>query len=216
MQLISDCLLYALAGALLTLFIIFLKNVLVGLKGHRLDKPTNNDGLNLMKNTSIRSQQSKHLLNVIKEKNFLREIIVGDIRKIVKNVRCSINFLNKNCSNLSRQQLNHLSEIHHGMSRLNGLVSNIFNITKIKSKVTYMQLRKIDLSPILKKVLENHLPATVDKSLQLETDIQARTYIMGDVRSLHEVFDQLMSHTIQLSPHGRTLTIKTVKKKMNY
>lgn len=105
-----------------------------------------------------------------------------------------------------------MSIIYQEAERLNNLIHDLLDISKLESGQTELRVKQVELEPLIDSVvlaISNRMNA---KNLQLEKDIQAKT-VWGDEGLLNELFINLIDNSVKYTPAGGKITVGSLKGK---
>lgn len=105
-----------------------------------------------------------------------------------------------------------MSIIYQEAERLNNLIHDLLDISKLESGQTELRVKQVELEPLIDSVvlaISNRMNA---KNLQLERDIQAKT-VWGDEGLLNELFINLIDNSVKYTPAGGKITVGSLKGK---
>ena len=104
---------------------------------------------------------------------------------------------------LSPEQAHNLSMVISSGRRLSNLVNDILDFSKLRHKEIELQVKPIDLRPIVEIVLALSKPLTAEKSVVLENEIPLNLPpIMGDENRLQQILLNLVGNAIKFTPEG--------------
>ncbi len=99
-----------------------------------------------------------------------------------------------------------LNIIHQETDRLNHIIADLLDISKLESGRTELKPNQIELAELVEEVLLSVANQARDKNLELTSDLQA-TVINGDEDLLREVIINLVDNAIKYTPSGGKITI---------
>lgn len=105
-----------------------------------------------------------------------------------------------------------MSIIYQEAERLNNLIHDLLDISKLESGQTELRVKQVELEPLIDSVvlaISNRMNA---KNLQLEKNIQAKT-VWGDEGLLNELFINLIDNSVKYTPAGGKITVGSLKGK---
>lgn len=95
-----------------------------------------------------------------------------------------------------------LNRMLHEIQRMSRMVNLLLQLSRVESK-QQIRTQTIEAGNILKTVIEEHRPSIRDKSIDLETAIDADIAIQGTAVHLEEIFTNLLGNAIKYSrEHG--------------
>ncbi|MNI15319.1 Alkaline phosphatase synthesis sensor protein PhoR [compost metagenome] len=101
-----------------------------------------------------------------------------------------------------------LQIIHDEGDRLNRLIGDILELSKIESKRALLEYAPVDLKELFDSINEVLLPAASKKSIQMQQDIKEHLYIEGDEDRLRQIFMNLLSNAISYTLEGGRVKVE--------
>ncbi len=98
-----------------------------------------------------------------------------------------------------------LAIIDEESDRLNELIENLLDSSRLQSGNLAMEAREVELDPLMQDVLQRNHQRYPDLTLELHTK-NTVNYIQADPQRLIQVFDNLLNNTAKYAP-GATVTI---------
>ncbi len=96
--------------------------------------------------------------------------------------------------------------------RLNNLIHDLLDMSKLESGQTELRRKQVDLEPLVDSVILSVSNRMREKNLELEKDIQAKT-IWGDEGLLKELFINLIDNSVKYTPPGGKIVVGSSKGK---
>lgn len=101
-----------------------------------------------------------------------------------------------------------LQIIHDEGDRLNRLIGDILELSKIESKRALLEYAPVDLKELFDSINEVLLPAASKKSIQMHQGVQKHLYIEGDEDRLRQIFMNLLSNAISYTLEGGRVKVE--------
>lgn len=101
-----------------------------------------------------------------------------------------------------------LQIIHDEGDRLNRLIGDILELSKIESKRAPLEFSPVDLKELFNSVYEVLLPAASKKSIHMHQGIHEHIYIEGDEDRLRQIFMNLLSNAISYTLEGGKVKVE--------
>lgn len=101
-----------------------------------------------------------------------------------------------------------LQIIHDEGDRLNRLIGDILELSKIESKRAPLEFSPVDLKELFHSIYEVFLPAASKKSIQMHQGINEHLYIEGDEDRLRQIFMNLLSNAISYTSEGGRVKVE--------
>lgn len=102
----------------------------------------------------------------------------------------------------------HLDSIREDVNELNELIGRIIELSKLDIQESQAKAVKINISEILKDLLERFEPVTAHKNLNVKTELLSDSFIFGDSQSLQTAFLNILDNSVKYSPEGGEIKIK--------
>lgn len=105
-----------------------------------------------------------------------------------------------------------LSIIYHETERLNYLIDDLLNISRLESGRTELRKKSVELEKLIGEIIFTAENRMRDKNLRLKKHLDADT-IIADEHLLREVIINLLDNAIKYTPDGGEITVSTLKRK---
>lgn len=96
--------------------------------------------------------------------------------------------------------------------RLNNLIHDLLDISKLESGQTDLRRKQVDLEQLIDSIILSVANRIKEKNLELKKDIQAKD-IWGDEGLLRELFINLIDNSIKYTPNGGEILVGSLKEK---
>ncbi len=111
---------------------------------------------------------------------------------------------------LSEDQKKFLTKTKNNVDRLNRLINDILDLTKLESGKMDLNIGFNDIRQVISEVEDIHQTVAQDKGLYLKSEISPEVPLIPfDVDKMHQVFTNLISNAIKFTENGG-VTIKCV------
>lgn len=97
--------------------------------------------------------------------------------------------------------------IYHESERLNRLVGDLLDLSKIESKRSPLQLSAVDLNQVIDNSLQMVDTVAENKKIKLVKKLSEPIYLEADEDRLQQILMNLLSNGINYTPEGGTVTI---------
>jgi PAS domain S-box-containing protein len=91
------------------------------------------------------------------------------------------------------------------------LIADILDVSRIVTGKLRLELRPIDITPIVMTSADAVRPAAVAKGVHLNTAVEFPGTVMGDPDRLQQVVWNLLTNAIKFTPRGGTVTVSCVR-----
>ena len=98
-----------------------------------------------------------------------------------------------------------LEESEHILTMLNTLM----NVEEAETGVMLLDIKEVSINDIVKKVVDLYEFLAEEKSIDINTDLQATSQINADPNRLHQVIANLVDNSIKYSTSGKSISIRT-------
>lgn len=102
-----------------------------------------------------------------------------------------------------------LQIIHDEGDRLNRLIGDILELSKIESKRVPLVYAPVHLKELFESIYEMLLPAARKKMIDMKLDIPDHLFIEGDEDRLRQIFMNLLSNAISYTQEGGRVKVET-------
>ncbi|MCZ6941374.1 HAMP domain-containing histidine kinase [Bacillus mycoides] len=135
-------------------------------------------------------------------KNQLIVNLAHDLRTPLTSVLGYLDLILKD-ENLTKEQIKHFSTIAFTKSeRLESLLDELFEITRMNYGMLQLEKRPIDISELLIQLEEELYPSLEKKDLEARLNIVPHLHINGDGKLLARVFENLLTNAIRYGYDG--------------
>lgn len=115
---------------------------------------------------------------------------------------------------LNEEQKKSLEIVLRSCDRLQSLISDLLDISKIESKQLKLQPEPVNLSTFVQRVVEEHRAGAERKALYVKTDVPENIFIRVDPQRFSQALTNIISNAIKFTQKGG-ITIKAVVKDDN-
>ena len=103
-----------------------------------------------------------------------------------------------------------LSMLHGSMNALNDLFDSVLDISKLDAGAIRPEFSDFDLKPLLQKLIEEYIPQTTQKNIQLRYRIK-KTWVHSDPMLVERILRNLIGNAIKYTEKGGILiAIRTI------
>jgi signal transduction histidine kinase len=104
---------------------------------------------------------------------------------------------------LNPDQTKFLKKTQKNVDRLNHLIADILNLTRLESGKSQIRLSPQPLHPIIQEVMDQHVTMAEAKGLFLKTDCtEAMPAVMCDPEKIHQVLWNLIDNAVKFTDSG--------------
>jgi len=101
-----------------------------------------------------------------------------------------------------------LAIIHHESDRLNRLVSDLLELSKIESGRVPLQFSPVELGPFIAKTVGLLAKEAERKNIRIETEVDEALYVEADEDRLSQIVVNVLSNAIHYTPEGGLVRIR--------
>jgi PAS domain S-box-containing protein len=91
------------------------------------------------------------------------------------------------------------------------LIADILDVSRIVTGKLRIELRPIDITPIVMTAVDAVRPVAVAKGVRLEASVEFPGTVMGDPDRLQQVVWNLLSNAIKFTPRGGTVSVSCLR-----
>ncbi|MBW2984336.1 PAS domain-containing sensor histidine kinase [Candidatus Woesearchaeota archaeon] len=114
---------------------------------------------------------------------------------------------------LTSEQKKSAEIILRNMTRLNELIEDIFDISKIQSNQLKLDGEREDIDRCISEAVESMKPAASKKNIRFNIKMPNLPKLMFDKNRISQVLTNLIGNAIKFTPKNRNVTIETLKQK---
>ncbi len=160
-------------------------------------------------------QKNQELILLNQEKNEFLAIAAHDLKNPLSAIIGLSEMVVEDLNILSKKEILEFNQmICESANRMFQLVTNLLDINAIEAGKTYLSLEKIEISTIIKQLLDNYQQLAHHKDIILlfEKDrAESYEYIaLVDKCAIYEVFDNLISNAIKYSPSQTKTCVRII------
>lgn len=143
-----------------------------------------------------------------RSKNDLITNIAHDLRTPLTSILGYMDLLTKNKALTAEQQAHYLEIVYTKSKRLQKLIEDLFDFTKMTYGKISMKVGELDIVQLLAQILEENYPSFEKKGLsyELQSNVPSQM-IRADGDLLARVFDNLISNAIKYGADGKRVQV---------
>ncbi|MFB5088137.1 ATP-binding protein [Psychrobacillus sp. PGGUH221] len=107
--------------------------------------------------------------------------------------------------------LSFLEIIHKESNRLQMLINDLLDLSKVEQVGYEISLKKVRLTDILERGLEMTAHLVEEKDMKLETTVDNSVHVLGDMNRLIQIMMNLLANGITYSPENTTVRVNIFK-----
>ncbi|HAF00514.1 MAG TPA: histidine kinase [Methylophilaceae bacterium] len=149
----------------------------------------------------------QELFHLKKQKQLFLQHISHELKTPLTAIREATELLADGVGGSLTQQQTEITQILRDNSiRLQKMIENLLNFTKMESGIQTLNIKAIEIAQIIHKVTEAHALSIRNKKLIFNKQL-ALEHIWGDQEKLTIILDNLISNAVKFSPSGGTIDI---------
>lgn len=107
----------------------------------------------------------------------------------------------------------YLNTILSSTGRLQSLVEELFELSKLEAKETKPEKESFSLAELLQDVHQKNLIIALKKNIKLELSIEDNLpFIFADIRMMEKIFQNLLDNALKFTPSSGKVEIKLIRK----
>jgi len=106
-------------------------------------------------------------------------------------------------------KINHFYDIiYKEINRLNLMVNDLFELSRLQSNQIDIPIRKINGAQIILDQKEKYLTIAIERGIELNTNIRATTpYLYGNIDRMHQIITILIDNALKFTPANGCITL---------
>jgi two-component system sensor histidine kinase/response regulator len=160
----------------------------------------------LRKKNRLLVNQNKELKRVDELKTRFMSVASHELRTPLAIISGSIELLSMMMENLNEKQTHLVKNAMEGTTRLNDIISSVFDLVKIDSDKMMLTFQAFDLQKLIENVLKNYSDVLSERELKLTTSLHP-VNVEIDPASIFTVFDKVISNAIKFTPNNGAIDI---------
>lgn len=161
---------------------------------------------NISEQKNLLEEQNYDLLSLNEEKNHLISVLVHGMKNPLTSSMCMIELLKSDEDQLNSDQKEIAGIIDNSLHRMNSMINQILNVNRIESKTFSLKLETIELSKLIKNVLDNFKIVISRKKLNIKLNLNESYAKLNEVYT-YQIIDNLLSNSIRLSSESKRIKI---------
>ena len=162
---------------------------------------------NISEQKSQLEQQNYDLTKLNEEKNHLISLVIHQIKNPLTSSLCMAEMLDAREGHVDETEREGLAIIKNSIKRINNMVNEILDVSVIDSKVFELKMEPLNVSVILKELIENYRYFIEQKNICFKSEIIEITARFNKVY-ITQIIDNLLSNAIKFTPEGKSIRVK--------
>ena len=109
----------------------------------------------------------------------------------------------------TEEQQQQLNTVYNNAKHLLNLINGVLDISKIEAGKFELYPAEFNFNDLLSEVLEALTPKSLEKSLEMSTDLNVNSKLISDEGRMKQVLFNLIGNAIKFTPNGGKISIKT-------
>lgn len=154
---------------------------------------------------------TRELSRTLQEQENLRKRLTSDIAHELRTPLATLqSYLEAMIDGVWQPTPERLSHCYDEIIRLTGLINNLSELSSIESEEILLNMTSVDLSKLMKNIVDTFQPMFKGKDIELTGIIQEDVRIRGDAARLNQIFVNLLSNAYKYTREKGKVTV-TVK-----
>ncbi|MES1242267.1 MAG: two-component system sensor histidine kinase CreC [Acidobacteriota bacterium] len=112
-----------------------------------------------------------------------------------------------------REQARFVANIRHEAERIALIVDRMLELARLENRRERPEMEPVELSAMVRTVVESHEPLLAGKGIHLETAVPERLAVEGNPFLLHQALENLVQNAIEFSPAGGTVRVEAAEER---
>ncbi len=203
-------------GILVLLILVIVGLVLVIRRLSRKNKIISRQSEQLTENQFALEEKNLEYERIVFEKNSIMSMVSHDLKAPLNRVFALLELMKIDSKKLTETQLEYLEKIETVVTDGIHLIRNLMDIRSLEDKGVEMEQKKLNIVPIVKRMVENYQPLSQKKKIDLHFECSMTALpVMADKLYLDRVLENLISNAVKFTKLGGTVHV-TIKDSPNY
>jgi two-component system, OmpR family, sensor histidine kinase CreC len=106
-----------------------------------------------------------------------------------------------------QQQARFIANIRNEAERIARIVDRMLELARLENRREKPEMEPVELSAMVRTVVESHEPLLASKSIKMEIDVPDRLILNGNAFLLHQALENLVQNAIEFSHRGGTVKV---------
>lgn len=157
--------------------------------------------------------KNKQLEVINEDKNQLLDVVSHDLRSPLNQIKGLANLIELDATNgITPEQKEYIDNITESCDRLNGMITNILDISAIEAQEIELKLENVNIGDLLDKVINDHSVEVLDKKISIaHNKDKADTLIVLDENYAFQAFSNILSNAIKFSEKDQQVEINVTQ-----
>lgn len=153
------------------------------------------------------------------EKSHLLSIVAHDLRTPLNSILGLCDLLeleDKDNNQENPERTKYLELIKESGGRMLNMINTLLNARKIESQQLDVKIENIEISPLMKNILEDHRLWSNRKSIKIFDELENGIRVKADKYLFQQVLENLITNAIKYSPINSQVRVVSEKRGQNY
>lgn len=152
------------------------------------------------------------LIKLNAEKNYFLGMAAHDLKSPLNNVKGLIELLKTSTKNENNEQKEVLIHIDKSVTKMANLINDLLDINKIEQGASNMKIQSVNVTLLMRQVLEGFKKHASDKNIQLYYNKPlSDIFVESDKNYLVQIFDNLLSNAVKYTIPGKEVKVELTK-----
>ncbi|NIM93607.1 MAG: GAF domain-containing protein [Anaerolineales bacterium] len=154
----------------------------------------------------------QHDISILKELDRLRSQFVSDVshelRTPLTNIRLYLDLLRQ--TEYDQRASRYMETLSRESERLADLIEDLLSLSRLEADAHPFNVEQVDINHLLGALVQDRERLAAQRGLDLRLECEAKLPLaMGDEQLLTQVFTNLLTNSLNYTPEGGTITIRT-------
>lgn len=108
------------------------------------------------------------------------------------------------------EQKKYLEVIFKSSEKLNTLVSDLFELTKLEARQVKLQKERFNINELLQDTAQQYQLKAEAKNIKLKTDLNTPSMVKADIGMMQRVIQNLMDNALKYTPVNGQISVKSI------
>ncbi len=167
----------------------------------------------ISENSRELQEQNEALIKLNQQKNDFLSIAAHDLKNPLFVIQGAADFIAGDYEKLSQEKVVEFAQmISISSHQTLTILKNILNVNAIESGKMTISLRKVDILPTVRIVVEVYIERAKAKNITLQLQGEEKQYYaFVDNNLVHQILDNLISNAVKYSPHGKNIYVRLLQ-----
>ena len=163
-------------------------------------------------------QLNERLQNMYETQKAFSSTVSHELRTPLSSIKTAIDIiLSESAGPVQAEQVNFLNKAKSNVDRLNRLINDILDLSKLESGKMPLRFHANDLNAVITEVAGLQKTVAEKKGLYLKTQLDAKTPpINCDLDKMHQVLNNLLNNAIKFTEQGGVMVSSSCDMQKNY